>query len=326
MRAVVLEEPGRLRAVEIPEPGEPPAGWALVRVRAVGVCGTDLHAFAGNQPFFAYPRVLGHELGVEIVSVNDPMSGLPVGAMCAVRPYLECGVCGACRQGKPNCCEALRVMGVHMDGGMAELLHVPVDHLYDGEGLRFEQLALIETLAIGRHAVSRSGIRQGDRALVIGAGPIGLSVAISAQAVGAEVGVHDRSEGRLAFAGGISGVRAVTDVADFGAQVVFDATGSASSMQASFGIPLHGGKLVFVGLVQSEIRFDDASFHARELTLLATRNALPEDFAALIPEVRAGTLRTEGWVNRRAKLEEAQERFAEWVNPASGCLKAMIEI
>src|SRR5207244_4493585 len=175
MKQIVLEQPGRFASVDAPPP-ERRANEALVRVHRVGVCGTDLHAFAGRQPYFTYPRVLGHELGVEVVEVPANGRGVRPGDRCAVEPYLSCGECNACRAGKYNCCERLEVLGVHTDGGMRELIAVPVDRLHKSERLSLDQLALVETLGIGAHAVARSGLRAGEDALVVGAGPIGLAV------------------------------------------------------------------------------------------------------------------------------------------------------
>jgi len=172
MLHIVLEKPGQFAAIDLPEPAAVP-GTALVRVHRIGVCGTDLHAFAGKQPFFTYPRVLGHELGVEVIDPGDEPSGLKVGDRCSVEPYLNCGHCIACRRGKPNCCTSLQVMGVHTDGGMCERILMPEGNLYPADDLSFRDAAMVEFLAIGAHAVWRSEIKPGDRVLVVGAGPIG---------------------------------------------------------------------------------------------------------------------------------------------------------
>src|SRR6187200_130629 len=178
MRTVVLEEPGRLAATSTRPPGGPPRGAALVRVHRVGVCGTDFHAWHGRQPFFTFPRILGHELGVEVLEVGDGVTAVSPGDRCAVEPYLNCGACAACRRGRGNCCERLQVLGVHVDGGMRELLHVPADKLHRSRALNLETLALVETLSVGAHAVARGRPTPSDLVLVVGAGPIGLSVAI----------------------------------------------------------------------------------------------------------------------------------------------------
>ncbi|MBI4586134.1 MAG: alcohol dehydrogenase catalytic domain-containing protein [Planctomycetes bacterium] len=161
MKTIVLEQPEQLRCVETPPPEGPPPGWALVRVRRVGVCGTDLHAFRGRQPFFSYPRILGHELGVEVVQVNAPAAGVKPGDRCAVEPYLNCGACQPCRLGRTNCCEKLQVLGVHTDGGMRELIAVPASKLHRSAALGLDELALVEPLGVGAHAVDRAGVERG---------------------------------------------------------------------------------------------------------------------------------------------------------------------
>ena len=203
MKTVILEKPGQLRLMESAEPTDLPSGSALVRVHRVGFCGTDWHAYHGRQPFFSYPRILGHELGVEIVSINDPAGEhagmLSPGDRCSVEPYLNCGECIACRRGKENCCVNLRVLGVHADGGMRERIVVPITKLHRSRTLSFDQLALVETLGIGCHAVSRAQPEADENVLVLGAGPIGLSVIPFVKAAGAVPIVADVSESRLAF-------------------------------------------------------------------------------------------------------------------------------
>ena len=165
MKTIVLEKPGSFQLTERPSPGDPAPGQALVRIHRVGVCGSDIHAFKGNQPFFTYPRVVGHELGVEIVAVGPNEKGLAVGDRCAVEPYLHCGRCIACRRGKTNCCVALQVLGVHTDGGMCEFIAVPVGKLHRSRTLSPDQLALVEMLTIGAHAVRRAQLEPGENVL-----------------------------------------------------------------------------------------------------------------------------------------------------------------
>src|SRR5437016_1168272 len=147
MKTLTLNEPGNFAFSETPEPVDLPPGHALVRVRRVGICGTDWHAYHGRQPFFTYPRILGHELGIEVERVNDASSSLRPGDRCSVEPYLNCGRCIACRRGKGNCCVDLKVLGVHIDGGMRERIVVPTNKLHRSNSLSLEQLALVETLA-----------------------------------------------------------------------------------------------------------------------------------------------------------------------------------
>jgi len=337
MKTVVLQEPGRFTLTDTPEPPEPGPGEALVRVARIGVCGTDLHAFRGRQPFFTYPRILGHELGVEVVGVGPDTEAVQPGDRCAVRPYLDCGRCIACRRGKPNCCVRLQVLGVHVDGGMREWLVLPAANLHKSDRLAPEQLALVETLGIGAHAVERGDVQRGENVLVIGAGPIGLSVIPFAQLRGARVIVLDLNERRLEFCrrqfqpeqAVKAGPEALAQVeAACGGELptaVFDATGNQQSMQQAFEFVASGGRLVLVGLVRADIAFRDPEFHRRELTLLATRNSTSREFAEIIERMENGTLDTRPWITHRAALDDVPQQFAAWTDPASGVIKAMIE-
>lgn len=323
MRLVTLQEPGRFALGERPPP-EPPPGHALVRVHRVGVCGTDLHAFAGRQPFFSYPRVLGHELGVEVLSVPPGDHGLKPGDRCAVEPYLWCGECHACRIGKPNCCEHLRVLGVHTDGGMCGQFAVPIENLYRSDKLSFEQLALVETLGIGYHAVERAAIRPGNSVLVVGAGPIGLSVVEFARTSGGGVRVLDVNPGRRAFVAERWDVEAIAEPDATLADVVIDATGSPKAMEASFDLVAFGGRLVFVGIVLDRISFADTLFHRREMTVLASRNSFG-GFPEIIRRIESGEIDTGPWITHRLALADVAEEFPSLPGTA-GLVKAMVEV
>jgi 2-desacetyl-2-hydroxyethyl bacteriochlorophyllide A dehydrogenase len=339
VNAIRLEEPGRLVTAEVAAPAPPQAGEALVRVHRIGVCGTDVHAFAGKQPFFTYPRILGHELGVEVLAIGNGVTNVKAGDRCAVEPYLNCGKCIACRRNKPNCCTTLQVLGVHADGGMREQFIVPARKLHTSTKLTLEQLALVETLGIGCHAVERAQIERGEFALVIGAGPIGLSVVQFAIEAGAQVIVLDINAARLEFCQKQLRVPYVINAAQENVldslkgitngdlpTLVFDATGSPKSMMSAFEYPAHGGRMVFVGLIQSEITFNDPNFHRRELTLLATRNARPEDFTRIIRLIEAGRIDTTPWITHRAPFINVLAEFPKWTRPETGVIKAMIEV
>ena len=339
MKTIRLEEPGRFADLDTPVPAGPIPGEALVRVHRVGVCGTDLHAYLGEQPFFSYPRVLGHEIGVEVLEIGEGVSGIRPGDRCAVEPYINCMGCAACRRGKPNCCSSLKVLGVHMDGGMRSQFTVPARKLHSSGKLTMDQLALIETLAIGCHAVERARLEAGETALVVGAGPIGLSVMQFAKAAGARVIVQDVNPARIEFCRRELGIIDTIDAAREDPTealrrftegdmptAVFDATGNPKSMSNAFAYAAHGGRIVFVGLFQGSISFDDPGFHKRELTLLGSRNALPADFAKIIGLVERDVIDTAPWISHRSTLSEVARAFPSWVGPDSGVIKAMIEV
>lgn len=340
MKTVILEQPGSLRLTDSVAPGEPGEGQALVRVRRIGICGTDLHAFEGRQNFFTYPRILGHELAVEVMALGSSLreSAVAVGDHCTVYPYASCGQCIACRRGKPNCCRQLEVLGVHVDGGMREHLILPVEKLYPANSLSLDQLALVEMLGVGAHAVFRSGLTSEDTVLVIGAGPIGLSIAAFAHMAGSRVIVMEMSERRIAFCQRHMDVQEVIDArgeplqelarltSDDLPTVVFDATGSGRSMTRAFEYTAFGGKLILVGHYPGDITFHDPDFHRRELTLLASRGVTPGEMTTVISALGQGLIHLDPWITNKVHLEDVCEAFPNWLTPNSDVIKAMVVV
>jgi 2-desacetyl-2-hydroxyethyl bacteriochlorophyllide A dehydrogenase len=346
MKTIILDQPGKFRlddSTAAPTPDQLGAGEALVRVRRVGICGTDLHAYRGRQPFFTYPRILGHELGVEVVAINPASSkafDIRPGDRCAVEPYLNCGACVACRAGKTNCCVKLQCLGVHTDGGMRELIRVPARKLHKSDKLTLEQLALVETLGIGAHAVVRGRPQKGEQVLVIGAGPIGLSVIQFARLDGSPITTLDVNQKRLDFcrqrmnvdATILAGenldenIRKVTE--SCGGELptlVFDCTGNPQSMHNAFQFVANGGRLVFVGLFVGDVTFHDPEFHRREMTLLATRNSTAREFKRIIGLMESGQIDTTPWITHRANCSDMIGQFEGWLDPNCGVIKAMVE-
>lgn len=335
IQALVCIEPGKL-AVETRamKPRDP--SHALVRPRRVGICGTDYHIFEGKHPFLNYPRVMGHELAVEVVEAPAG-SDLQVGEICAVNPYISCGICKPCRSGKPNCCVKISVLGVHEDGGMAELLSVPPGNLIRAPGLSVDQCAAVEFLAIGAHAVRRGAVAPGERVLVVGTGPIGLGAALFAKIAGAQVAVYDRDAERVAVACQMLGVDALPNVTPVAAavaaytndesfDVVFDATGTKGAMEAGFDFVGHGGRYVLVSVVKDPITFLDSDFHRKELTLIGSRNATSVDFEHVMASMRAGKVPLERLITHRTSLAGAVGDLPRWATEKSGLVKALIAI
>ena len=341
MKAIQLEKPGSFRVIDIDEPSAPGPGEAVVRVHQVGICGTDLGGYLGKMPFFSYPRIPGHELGVEVVSVGDGVTNVRSGDRCSVEPYLNCRHCHACRRGHTNCCHHNQTLGVHCDGGLRQHYTVPARKLHVGASLDFEQLALVETLAIGSHAVFRAAPKSGETVLVIGAGPIGLSVIEFAKLSGARTVVMDMNEQRLAFVRDVMGVTDTVltrgDGSEFtvvetltdgnGAEVVIDATGSNKSMSQALGLCAFAGRLVYVGITQADLSFPHAPIlHRRELSILGSRNALPEDFRSIIGHIEARRIDTRPWITHRSAFGEMIDQFPSWLKPETGVIKAMVSV
>jgi len=335
MLTVLCEAPGKLVSEQRPRPLRQP-GEVLLRVRRVGVCGTDLHIFTGNQPYLAYPRVMGHELS-GVVEEADPESGLAPGDAAYVMPYLSCGRCIACRQGKTNCCTSIQVLGVHRDGAMTELLAVPAPFVHKAEGITLDQAAMLEFLAIGAHAVERGAVAAGQRVLVAGAGPIGLAVMLFAALRGARVVALDSRRDRLEVARAHLGVEAAVEVGPDDAQelarlsggeffdVVFDATGNPRAMERGFSFIAHGGRYVLVSIVQGNISFSDPEFHKREAALLSSRNATTSDFETVLAAMRAGDVPVSALATHRMQLADVPRDFAGLLDPDQHVIKAIVE-
>ena len=336
MRALLCVKPGELAVIERPRPS-PRQGEVLVRIRRAGVCGTDLHIFEGSHPFLEYPRVIGHELSGE-VEETGPGCSIAVGQKVFVIPYLSCGSCVACRRGKTNCCQRIAVLGVHIDGGMADYICVPEGNVASADEITLDQAAMVEFLAIGAHAVRRANPRKGDRILVVGAGPIGLGCMIFARLRGGSVTALDMRQDRLDFCrkalavdnivvAGSNTVEALSKLTDGDLfDIVIDATGKAVSMATGFDYVAHGGTYVLVSVVRDTISFSDPNFHAREISLLGSRNATREDFVAVFQAMRDGLVPTGALATHRASLEQSASLFSDWIKPEAGVIKALIEI
>ena len=340
MNAILLEKPQQFIITQIPEPGKPAEEEVLVRVHRVGICGTDYSGFLGKMPFYSYPRIPGHELGVEVIAVGNGVSNVKPGDRCSVEPYINCQRCSACRRGHTNCCETLQVLGVHTDGGLRPQFIVPARKLHPSTQLNWEQLALVETLAIGCHAVNRGNPQPGEFVLVIGAGPIGLSTMEFIRLSGAKTLVLDLNEQRLEFCKRVMKVDHTIPVKGDGseleqlkaitggdlASMVIDATGSNKSMSNALNYVGFAGRLVFVGITTSELSFGHPLMHRREMTLLASRNALPPDFTRIIRLIEEGQINTQPWITHHAKFDEMIGAFPQWLKPETGVLKAMVHV
>jgi 2-desacetyl-2-hydroxyethyl bacteriochlorophyllide A dehydrogenase len=336
MQAVVCRTPQDIVLETRPRP-EPGPDEALLRILRAGICGTDYHIYTGDQPYLNYPRLIGHELSGRVEQAPQG-SGLAPGDLVVVNPYVACGTCHACQQGLPNCCMKIAVLGVHRDGGMADYLALPLRNLIPATGLTPDQAGSVEFLAIGAHGVRRGAVQPGQNVLVVGAGPIGVGVAIFARLAGGKVTLVDRDPGRLDLVGAVVGVtrriladdhltRAVAEATNGdGFDVVFEATGNPASMEASFLHVAHGGRLVLVGLVKNPISFSDPEFHRREMSVLASRNATREDFDTVMAAMRSGEADVNRLITHRSTLARVTQDLPFWAKNRTGLIKAMVEV
>ena len=340
MKAIRLEEPKQFAVVDINEPGSPPAGQALVRTHRMGICGTDYSGYLGKMPFFSYPRIPGHELGVEVLEVGEGVSNVKPGDHCSVEPYMNCGECYACRRGNSNCCDKLEVIGVMTDGGLCERFLIRADKLHASDSLSFEQLALVETLGIGCHATDRGAPAEGDHVLIIGAGPIGLATLEFTRLTGATITMMDMVASRLNFCRQTYGVPHTIQFSGDGSEiaqmrditggdmyaVVTDATGNQHSMSAALQYGAHTGSIVYVGITTQNVSFAHPTLHKPELTVKGSRNALPRDFHHIIQLIEDGTIDTHPWVTHRTTFDNVIDEFETYTRPESGVIKAVIDV
>jgi len=335
MRILTCLKPGEFTYSDTPAP-ELKSGHAMVKVKRIGICGTDLHAFEGTQPFFNYPRVLGHELAGEIVGIENH-ANYKVGDQVSIIPYFSCGTCFACTQGKTNCCTTLNVFGVHSDGGMSEFISIPIDSLFKDTSLNLDALALLEPLAIGAHGIKRAQIKPNEFVLIVGAGPIGLGAAAMASLAGAQVIIQDVIQNRLDFAkeklhipfsinpNQEDALIALKEITHGNMpRVVIDATGYKKAMEQSFQYISHGGTYVLIGLQLDEISFSHPEFHKREATLMSSRNATREDFQWVADSIGQQKLDPTLFISHRIAFEDVAAQFPDLINPSLGVIKAMV--
>lgn len=335
MDYIVCRDPGHFQLLQKPRPVAA-AGEALLRIHRVGICGTDLHAYAGNQAFFSYPRVLGHELSAEVVEIGDNEQGLSAGEKVIIMPYLSCGVCIACRNGKTNCCTNIRVLGVHTDGGMQEYVSLPTAVLMPAGELSHDEIAIVEPLAIGAHALRRAAVKAGETIVVVGCGPIGIGMIALAKIVGCTVIALDTNQQRLDFVRDEIGADHVINVLESPvekvneitsgdlATAVFDATGNQRALESGTDYMSHGGRYVLVGLSKGELTFTHPGIHAKETTLMCSRNATFDDFRWVKETLEGGRFPTNKFITHSVPYTEMIGDFDGWLKPEAGVIKAVV--
>ena len=323
MRQIVLEEPRRLVGRVVPPVTARQPHEALVRIHRIAICGSDWHAYDGGQPNYSYPRIIGHELSCEVLEISENTRGIQSGDRCAIEPHLTCGVCRPCRLHRPNCCEQMKVLGVHVDGGMQGLAVIPAERLYKSDKLSYDQLSLVEFLTIGAHAVSRANILAGEDVLIMGGGPIGLSVLQFALTAGASARIVEKVEFRRRFAGRF-GVDVLSEWDGRTASIVFDATGDEESLKSVFEKASPAGRIVLVGQFLGQIPFDHTLLMRRELNLMMSRNS-HHQFPRVIGMIERGEIDLMPWITCRTPLADVPKVFGELATHKN-YIKALFEV
>jgi len=335
MKYIVCDKPGKFSLQEKDMPIRQ-KGEALLKITRIGICGTDLHAFQGNQPFFSYPRILGHELAAEVVDIEQNEQDLQIGDKLIIMPYLSCGQCIACRVGKTNCCTGIEVLGVHTDGGMQEYMSLPTDILIKAEHLTEEAIAIVEPLAIGAHAIRRADIQNGDNIVVVGCGPIGLGILSQAKLAGGNVIAMDVNEERLTFVKNHLGIDRTILVNENSRDdlqnindgelptIVFDATGNKAALEKGIEYMAHGGKYILVGLCKGDLTFNHPFIHSHEATIMSSRNATKEDMLQVKTILENGDFPTNAYITHQVSFSKMIDNFPNWTKPETGVIKAMV--
>ncbi|MFY0607579.1 MAG: zinc-binding alcohol dehydrogenase family protein [Cyclobacteriaceae bacterium] len=334
IKYIVCEEPDQfeLKTKEAPVRGE---GEALLSVKKVGICGTDLHAFKGNQPFFNYPRILGHELGCEVLDVGSNDQDLKPGDRVIVMPYINCQECDACKSGKSNCCQNIKVFGVHVDGGMQDIITLPTRLLLKANQLSLDEITIVEPLAIGAHAIRRAGVKKGDIVTVVGCGPIGIGIIGLCKYLGAEVIAIDVNDHRLKMVkeqfGADHAINALQNPVEEVQKVthgrlsqhVIDASGNKRAIESGTDYMRHGGNYVLVGLFKGDLSFTHPKIHAKETTLMCSRNATLEDFGFVTEALKSGKFNSTAYISSNVPFEQILSEFDKWISPDSKDIKVV---
>lgn len=335
MRIVNIEEPGKIALKEVEKP-IPKKGEALLKVKYCGICGSDVATYTGNQPFTTYPRIPGHEFSAEIVEIEENEYGLKAGMSVTANPYFNCGKCYSCRRGKVNCCEDNKTMGVQRDGSFAEYITMPIERIVDGKGLSPKTLALIEPFSIGYHAINRGNVKEGEKVLVMGAGPIGIFAMISAKLRGAEVYIADLLEDRLALAKemGADGViniskdelsKKVAEITEGdGMDVCVEAAGLPQTFLNCIDSACFGGRIILIGNGKRETTFNHSILLKKELDVYGSRNSL-NDFKPLIDIVSSGRVNIDKMITNIFSLEKVTEAFDKLKSNDGSMAKVLVE-
>lgn len=337
MKAIVIPTPNEIEIRDIPMP-EVKEGEALLKVKYVGICGADLASFTGNQPFTTYPRIPGHEFSAEIVEIPENDKGLKVGDIVTCNPYFNCGECYSCKRGFVNCCTDNQTMGVQRDGAFCEYIAMPVERIYKGKGLSAEELALIEPFSISQHAVSRAEIKETDKVLIIGAGPIGLFALLAARQKCGRIVVADILDNRLELAKQY-GADAVVNtknqsLEEFtkeftdgnGFDVCIEACGAPETFLACIDNAAFAGNIILIGNGKRETSFNHSVLLKKELNVHGSRNALKDDFLNNIDIVASGKADVMKMVSGVYDMANAIDAFEALRNNNGTLAKLLIKI
>lgn len=337
MRAIRMDGPGEIGLVEVPRP-VPGAGEVRLRLTHVGYCGSDLSSFEGRNPMVGFPRIPGHEIAARVDATGPGVDDLSPEQAVTVLPYFNCGTCIACRKGRPNACRNNRTMGVQREGAMSDYVCVPRSHVVPVSGLSQRDLALIEPVAVGFHAVARACVRPGETVAVLGVGMIGLGVVLGAKAAGARVIAVDLAEAKLRLARDL-GADLTVDGSDGdavarlteltggdGPDVVIEAAGSAIAFRQAVDAVSQCGRVVYVGYTKTEVSYETRLFPMKEIEMYGSRGATLSDFDTVIDFLKTDPTLGDRIVTQMPSLSEAAEAMRRWSADPAAITKIVVDL
>lgn len=339
MKALFLTEVGKSEVREIPKP-IPKAGEVLLEVGMVGFCGGDLNGFKGLFPLQEYPNILGHEVGATIVEkgVNVP-EHLLLGTKVTLYPYLACGTCVACRKGRPNACKTNKTMGVRRPGAMTRYITAPWQDVFPSGKLSLRELALVEPLTVGFHAVSRGRVSAEDRVAVLGCGIVGLGAVASAVNRSAQVIAIDLDESKLEVARKIGVAHTINPSSENlhdrlqeitngdGPDVIIEAVGSPNTYRSAVEEVAFLGRVVCIGYAKAPVEFNTSLFVQKEIEILGSRNCVGKtDFPDVIEYLESGKFPVEAVISKTIPIEEGPSTLEAWASNPQGIIKIMLNL
>ena len=332
MKAVSLTNAGRVEIVTIPEP-RPSFGELVLQVQMVGLCGTDLNSYRGNNPLVTYPRVLGHEIAAVVV---EGTAQTPAGTLVTVSPYTSCGFCASCRAGRFNACRRNETFGVQRDGALTELLCVPESKVYPSK-LTVRERALVEPLTVGAHAVARGQVTSNDTVAIFGCGGVGLGAVASSAFRGARTIAIDLDDAKLETARsagatdlihtGREDVRTrLRELTDDGPSVIIEAIGLPETFRAAVEEVSFAGRVVYIGYAREPVAYETKLFVQKELDIRGSRNALSQDFHEVIGMLQAKRFPVERAITAVVDMDEVPAMLRKWSDAPSLFTKIMVHV
>jgi threonine dehydrogenase-like Zn-dependent dehydrogenase len=329
MKALFIPKPGEVAVGTAAEPAPKP-GEVLLRVRMIGLCGSDLNTYRGKNPMVSFPRIPGHEIAATVEEVKDAASPLRAGMTVTLSPYTSCGVCASCLRGRFNACKSNQTLGVQRDGALTDYISIPAPKIFIAEGLALEELCLVEPLTVGFHAVARGRVTEKDKVAIFGCGGIGLGAVAASAFRHAQTIAIDIDDAKLRIAreaGAAHTINASTEplheklqelTGGHGPDVAIEAVGIPATFTECVEEVAFTGRVVYIGYAKDLVTYETRLFVQKELDILGSRNATPDDFADVIRMLQQHSFPVESAISMVVPFEEAPSAFTSWsANPAA---------